>query len=206
MDLSGRHRKSILRAYLTTLFNYGGTMITVELLQTEWALIQWLTRQTIGIHARANIILKVMKAIGIPHHDCSPNHLWNQLCGVVAVPTNLQFFFVIWSGVPGAVLMSPNAIASFSLWWHKWNTFSSSSTSYNTNLVYSLYPASSMSPDNFFSSARISTIWAWSWSSTMNLCTSLFTSIQVQPGCFFTPLSVLCCSTSSARCCLPAEA
>jgi hypothetical protein len=35
MDLSGRHRKSILRAYLTTLFNYGGTMITVELLQTE---------------------------------------------------------------------------------------------------------------------------------------------------------------------------
>jgi hypothetical protein len=41
LDLSGRHRESILRAcstfsvvpYLTTLFNYGGTMITVELLQ-----------------------------------------------------------------------------------------------------------------------------------------------------------------------------
>jgi hypothetical protein len=37
-------------------------------------------------------------------------------------------FLTIWSGVPGSVLMSPNAMASFSLWWHKWITFSSSST------------------------------------------------------------------------------
>jgi hypothetical protein len=35
----------------------------------------------------------------------------------------IRRFFLIQRGVPGGVLMSPNAIASFSLWWHKGNTF-----------------------------------------------------------------------------------
>ncbi len=37
----------------------------------------------------------------------------------------------------------------------------------------------------------------WSSSSTTNVCTSLFTLIQVQHNCFFTPLSFFCCSTFS---------
>jgi hypothetical protein len=63
------------------------------------------------------------------------------------------------------VLMSPNAIASFSLWWHKCNTFSSSSssTSCRTNLV--------SGPGNLYSSAQISIIWGWSSLSTTNIST-----------------------------------
>jgi hypothetical protein len=33
-----------------------------------------------------------MKAIGIPHHDYSPNNFLNELCGSVAIFTNLQIF------------------------------------------------------------------------------------------------------------------
>ncbi len=49
-------------------------------------------------------------------------------------------FFIIQSGVWGAVFISPNAIPSFSLWWPKWNNFSSLSTSCCTSLVYGIYP------------------------------------------------------------------
>jgi hypothetical protein len=59
-----------------------------------------------------------MKAIGIPHHDCSPNYFGDELCGSVAIFTNLNFKF-FWRGLKGAVLMSSNAIASFLLWSHK---------------------------------------------------------------------------------------
>ncbi len=31
--------------------------------------------------------------------------------------------FLIWRRVPGAVFTSPNAMASFLLWWHKWDFF-----------------------------------------------------------------------------------
>ncbi len=37
--------------------------------------------------------------------------------------------------------------------------------------------------------AWIPIISRWSWSSATNTCTSLFTSLQVQADCFFTPLS-----------------
>ncbi len=33
-----------------------------------------------------------MKVIGIPHHDRSPNYFWDELCGSVAIFTNLQIF------------------------------------------------------------------------------------------------------------------
>jgi hypothetical protein len=46
--------------------------------------------------------------------------------------------------------------------------------------------------DNLCGSAQTSIIWGWSWLCTTNVCTSLFTSIQVQPGCFFILLSFLC--------------
>ncbi len=73
------------------------------------------------VHARTNTIFKVMKVTGIPHCDGSPNYFWNELCGSVEIFANLPFFLIP-KGVPGAVLMSPNAIGNFSLWWHKWNT------------------------------------------------------------------------------------
>ncbi len=47
----------------------------------------------------------------------------------------IRRFFLIQRGVPGGVLMSPNAIASFSLWWHKGNTFSSSTSSRTISAV-----------------------------------------------------------------------
>ncbi len=61
-------------------------------------------------------------------------------------------------------------------------------------------PTSCMSPDNICNSAWISIIWGWSSSSTTNIRTSLFTSIQVRPSCFFTPFSFPCHSTFSQRC------
>jgi hypothetical protein len=91
-----------------------------------------LTRQTAGItkldvvidktdcwhhqtvYARKNTILEGVKAIGIPHHDCSPNYLSNKHCGSVAIFANLQSL-IIESGLSGAVLMSPNAITSFNM-------------------------------------------------------------------------------------------
>ncbi len=33
-----------------------------------------------------------MKVIGIPHHDGSPNYLWNELCGSVAIFANPGIF------------------------------------------------------------------------------------------------------------------
>ncbi len=106
---------------------------------------------------------------------------------MIALPTSFEMnfvevwqssqthrFFLIWRG---AVLMTPNAIASFSLWWHKWNTFSSSSTSYRSTFIQGMYPASCNRPDNCCSSAWISITWGWSCSST-NAYTSLFTSMQ----------------------------
>ncbi len=146
---------------------------------------------------------------------------WKQLASLtmMALPTIFEMnfvevwqssqthrFFLIRRGVRGDVLMSLNAIASFWLWLHKWNTFSSSSPSSRTNSVQGTYPAWCMRTDNLCSSAWISIIWGWSWSSTTNVCTSLFTSIQVQPGCFFASFSFLCCSTFSQRYLLPAAA
>ncbi len=114
--------------------------------------------------------------------------------------------FIIWSGGPWAMLMTPNVIASFMLQWHKWDTISTCFTSCRRDLVYGTYPVVCRSPDNLCSCAPISIVWGWSWSSPTNVCTLLFTSIQVRPGCFFTPFSFLCCSTFSKRCVLPAAA
>ncbi len=79
-------------------------------------------------------------------------------------------FLKMQSAVPGGVPISPNAMASFSLWWHKCN-FSSSSTSCKTNFVACTYPAMVICLDNPLSSAWISPIWGWSPSSTTNVCT-----------------------------------
>ncbi len=80
-------------------------------------------------------------------------------------------FLIIRSCIPGGVLISPNAITSFSLWWHNWNSYSSSSTSRMTNFVSGTYLTSFICPNNLFSSAWISSICQWSWSSTTNVRT-----------------------------------
>ncbi len=65
------------------------------LLWTRWTWFgDWQVRLLASptVHARTNTIFKVMKAIGIPHHDGPPNYLWNELCGSVAIFTDAQIF------------------------------------------------------------------------------------------------------------------
>jgi hypothetical protein len=150
-----------------------------------------------------NTILKVMKCI--PHQYCSPDYLWNELAGSVVVTTYPQILCdTKWS--LGGVLMSPNAMASFLLQLHKWSRSSSCSTSCRTISISGTYPSCVMDFYNLSSSAWISSMRGWSWSSTTNVCISLFTSIQVQPRLFFTPLYFLCCSMFALRSHLPAAA
>jgi len=54
------------------------------------------------------MIFEMMKAIGIPHHDCCTN-FWNELCGSATISK-------IQKGLLGAMLISPKALANFSLW------------------------------------------------------------------------------------------
>ncbi len=141
------------------------------------------------ISAWTNTILKVMK--WVPHQYCSPDYLWNELAGSVAVTTYPQILCdTKWS--LGGVLMSPNAMASFLLQLRKW------SRSFFLLYIMHFY--------NHSSSEWISSTRGWSWSSPTNVCTSIFTSIQVQPRLFFTPLSFLCCSMFALRSHLPAAA
>jgi len=64
-----------------------------------------------------------MKAIGIPHHDWFYNYFLRWTFVEVWQSSQTHRFFLIWKGILRFVLMSPNAIASFSQWWHTWNSF-----------------------------------------------------------------------------------
>jgi len=64
-----------------------------------------------------------MKAIGIPHHDWFYNYFLRWTFVEVWQSSQTHRFFLIWKGILRVVLMSPNAIASFSHWWHTWNYF-----------------------------------------------------------------------------------
>lgn len=113
------------------------------------------------------------------HEQTPASKCWNQLVSLtlIALPTTFIMnlielwqslhtlrFLIIWSSIPGGVLISPNAITSFSLWWHNWNSHSSSSASCMTNFVSGTYLTSFICPNNLFSSAWISSICRWSWS------------------------------------------
>ncbi len=76
-------------------------------LMGEYSILPWPL-----VHARTNNILKLMKVIGVPHHYCSANYFWIELCGSMAIFTNSQISY-FWSGVQGAVLISVNAVVSF---------------------------------------------------------------------------------------------
>jgi len=113
------------------------------------------------------------------------------LCGCMTVST---YPTDSWEcEVPGVcVQTSPSiAIVSFSLQWHKLDTFSccccssssssssssfSSSTLCNTNVISIRHPSSWICPDNLFSCAWILLIWGWSWS-----CLNWMVSLQVLP-------------------------
>ncbi len=97
---------------------------------------------------------------------------WTQLASLtmIALPTIFEMnfvevwqssqthrFFLNWRGIPAIVLMSPNAIASFSLWWPKWNNYSSSSTSCKIIFLQGTYPHINL--DNLCSFKWISIIW-----------------------------------------------
>jgi hypothetical protein len=126
-----------------------------------------------------------MKVIDIPHHDSSPNYLSDELCGSVAIFTNLQIFSYSEKTTRSCVNEPKSNSHFLTVVTQMKSSFSSSSTSRRTNhIVQGMYPASCMSPYNLSSSAWISIICGWSWSSTTNVCTSLFTSIQMRPGLF----------------------
>ncbi len=153
------------------------------------------------ILARTNTIIKVIKVIGIPQHDYSLDYSLNE-CGNLHKPADVFLFGEEYQELCSHAQMQ----WPVSCYGDTNETFSSSSRSCRTNLVLGTYPASWMSPDNLCSSAQISIFWGQSWSSSTIIGTSLFASIQVWPGCFFTPLSFLCCSTFSWRWLLPPPA
>jgi hypothetical protein len=148
-----------------------------------------------------------MKAICIPHHDCSCNYFWNELCGGVAIFTNPQIFhYSEWS--MRSCVYEPQSNSQFltMVTQMKQLFFSFHIMLHKFSIWHIPHPASHMNPDNLSSSAWISIIWGWSQSSTTNVCTWLSTLIQLWPSFLFTPLSFLCHSTSSQRCLLPAAA
>ncbi len=154
------------------------------------------------VHARTNTILKVMKAIGIPCHDCPPNYFWDELCGSVAIFTNPHNFSYLERSTRSCV-DEPKCHSQFvTMVTHLFLFFHIMQNKFWTRHI----PASWMCPDNLSSSAWISIMWGWSWSSTTNVCTLLFTSIEVWPACCFTSSYFLCCSTFSQRCLLPPPA
>ncbi len=136
------------------------------------------------VHARSNTILKVMTWISIPHHDCSPNYLGTELCGIVAIFTNPQIFhYSDWSTVSCVDDSQRNSQLLTMVTQMKCLFFFFQYILCSTNSVYDTYTASCTSPDNLFSSAQISSITGRSWLSTTNICTSLLTAIQVQLSC-----------------------
>ncbi len=134
--------------------NCDGGRIPLEMLQKKWTWCSYQQDRLLAsptVDARKNTTLEGTKAIGIPHHDCSPNYFSNKHCGSVAIFTNLQSL-IIQSGLPGAVLMSPKAITSF-------NTVTQMKHSiffYIMQKKFSIshYPVSYKTPENLFSSAQ----------------------------------------------------
>ncbi len=90
----------------------------------------------------------------VNYFDYSPNYFWNARCVSVAVFTSVQILSYLERSTK-TVLMKPNAIIDFLLWWYKWKTFSSSSTSCKTSFIQSTYPTSCINPNNLCSSAWI---------------------------------------------------
>ncbi len=147
-----------------------------------------------------------MKVIGIPHHYSSPNYFWDELCGSVAIFTNPQIFPYSERSTRSCV-DEPKGNSQFLIMvtQRKYLFFFFHIIQHKFCTRY-IPCASCINPDNLCSFAWISIISGWSWLSATNICTSSFTSIQVQPSCFFTPFSFLCRSTFSQRCLLPVAA
>ncbi len=121
--------------HLMVVFNNGSIIPSLDMLHRKWIWFSKLTRQTTLI---TNTI----------HEQTPSSKWWKRLVFLTMICLLIIMKLTLWKCgnlhrpadyLPGDLLMSPNARASFSLWWHKWNTFSSST--------------SCMSPDNLFSSA-----------------------------------------------------
>jgi len=103
-----------------------------------------------------------MKWISISHHDSSPNYLGTELCGIMAIFTNQEFFhYSEWSTVSCVDDPQCNSqlLAMVTQMQHLFFFFH---IICSTNSVYETYPASCTSPDNLISSAQISIISGWS--------------------------------------------
>jgi hypothetical protein len=102
------------------------------LLKTKWTW-HWLTRLITGI--TSSPCTNKYHLESDQSDSLIPQYFWGERLGSVAILKNLQIFF-IWRGLVGAVLMSPSAIATLSLWWHNWYTNSSSSTTCTTCFLH----------------------------------------------------------------------
>ncbi len=149
---------------------------------------------------RTNTILKVMKAIGIPDHDCSPHYFWNELCISVAILTNPQILSYSERSSRSCVDEPQSNSQFLTVVTQMQHLFSF----FHIMKEQVLYKAHTHH-------ARALTISAvlhgwYSLSTTFIVRTSLLTSIWVWPSSFFTPLCFFCCSTFSQRFLLSAAA
>jgi hypothetical protein len=81
--------------HLITVCNYGSAMVLVDMLRAKLTCSDSQDRLLASpiVHARTNASFKVIKTIGIPHHDCSPTNFFNQLCGHMTIFTNPWIFY-----------------------------------------------------------------------------------------------------------------
>jgi hypothetical protein len=98
------------------------------------------------IPTRAPFILAMTVMVVIPHYNFLCNDIGDEVDGRIAVATQKRYF-IIRIVVPRHMLISPNAVASFSLSWQRICYFCTSSTSCSTNLVSDTYLSAAISLD-----------------------------------------------------------
>jgi hypothetical protein len=87
--------------YLTIVSTHGSVITPLDMQETNCTQCNgWQDRRLASpiVHVRTNIIVEVMKAIDIPHHDCSCDYSWYEHCGSREIFTNLQVsYYSEWS-------------------------------------------------------------------------------------------------------------
>lgn len=71
-----------------------------------------------------SLSFKMMKLMSIPYNNFSIKCLRKDLCYRMTI--NILKFFIILTGSEGLIALTPNAMASFSLFWNRIVSFSSS--------------------------------------------------------------------------------
>ncbi len=189
-------------------------MMPPDMLPKKWTSFKdWQDRLLASptVHARSNTVLKVMKWISIPHHDCSPNYLGTELCGIMAIFTNWEIFHCSeWSTVSCVDDPQCNSqlLAMVTQMQHLFFFFH---IICSTNSVYehTLHHAQALTISSVlhrFQSSQAGLDCLLQTYAPHCCLQSRWTGIQVQLSCFFTALSFLSHPTFSQRCLLPTAA